>query len=571
MKRLKRAICFICILVLGSMPGMETHAGFPVASGAGTVNVVAGEKAEIQGGGYSIKEEAVMDVVTADYGMGASEQTSDVTRVLLVGNSFTETEVSSSVTYSVEQPLKDLAAAEGRKLKVRTLAHGLARLKYYAGMDGEHISYYKQFMKLMVNRKWDYIIFQERTAEPIQYFESSTVPAIQRLQELVNVFQPQAKTLLYMNAGYSNGVPITVNGKKKQLTTEEMELYLAAAFHELENRLGIEAIMVGMHSHRVNNLYPDIRMVRDDDKHPEYAGYYLAACCFYYRIFRTLPYPWEVSLKGSNLTEKEISSIYHLPTDSLTLDKKSVELKKGKTKKLNAIISSRLPDSYEVTYKSFDESVAAVNPRTGLIKAKKEGKTVIYAETRDGLQAFCNVTVKIPLSFSRPYYLAAKGDRLWVKPQANQENLKWVSGKKKVAAVDESTGLVKAKASGKTVIKVFNEAKPSEKASYILYVACSAPQNVKAGSSKTRAQGSAYADIKISWSSVQGATSYEIFRASRKNGKYQSIGTTKRLSFVDKTAAVKKNYYYKVKAKNKYEYCTGPFSKWVKGRRKLLG
>ena len=556
MERLKRIICLICILVLSVVSGMETYAGY-TASGAKAVSTPA-------------EDQMVMDVVTADQGANIDKQSANATRVLLVGNSFTKTKVSSSVTYSVEQPLKDLAAAEGRNLKVKTLAHGLARLKYYAGMDEEHISYYKQLIKLLVNRKWDYIIFQERTAEPIQYFESSTVPAIQRLQQLVKVFQPQAKTLLYMNAGYSNGVPIKVNGKKQLLTTEEMELYLAAAFRELENRLGIEAVMVGMHSHRVNKLYPEICMVRDDDKHPEYAGYYLAACSLYYRIFKTLPYPWEVSLTGSNLSEHEISAIYHLPVDSLALNKKSVVLKKGKTQKLKAIISSRLPDSYEITYKSFDESVATVNPKTGLIKAKKEGQTIIYAESRDGLQAFCNVTVKMPLSFSRSYYVAGKGDRLWVKPLTNQGNLKWLSGRKKVAIVNDATGLVKAKAPGRTVIKAFNKDKPSEKASYTLYVACSAPQNVTADPCKNKAQGSSYADIKISWNSVQGATSYEIYRSAKKNGKYQRIGTTKKLSFVDRTAAAKKNYYYKVKAKNKYKYCTSPLSKWVMARRKLL-
>ncbi len=166
--------------------------------------------------------------------------------------------------------------------------------------------------------------------------------------------------------------------------------------------------------------------------------------------------------------------------------------------------------------------------------------------------------------------MAGKGDRLWVKPLTNQGNLKWLSGRKKVATVNDATGLVKAKAPGRTVIKAFNKDKPSEKASYTLYVACSAPQNVTADPCKNKAQGSSYADIKISWNSVQGATSYEIYRSAKKNGKYQRIGTTKKLSFVDRTAAAKKNYYYKVKAKNKYKYCTSPLSKWVMARRKLL-
>lgn len=568
MERLKRVICFICVIAVCVTGSIEVHAEYDVRSEHKASEVSLDDKARIQGEDDR-KEDAQMEVVTADCGMGIDTQASKETRVLLVGNSFTRTSIASNISYCVEQPLMDLAAAEGRNLKVKTLAHGNARLKYYAGMDADHISYYRQFMKLIVNRKWDYIIFQEKTAEPIQYFESSTVPAIGRLQELVKVFQPHAKMLLYMNAGYSNGIPVKVNGTKRLLSTEEMELYLAAAFKELENIFGIEAIMVGMHSHRVNKLYPEISMVRSDDKHPEYAGYYLAACAFYYRMFRSLPYPWQISLTGSNLSEREISALYALPADSLSLNKKNITLNKGQKARLSANVSSRLPDSYDITYKSFNQSIASVDPESGLVTAKAEGETIVYAESKDGLQAFCKVKVKIPLSFNRSYYVAGKGDKLWVQPQTNLSSLKWISSKKKVASVNAANGQIKAKTPGKVVIKVYNKKKPSEKASFTLYVACNAPKIVKTSAAKSK-RGSSYADIKISWSSVQGASKYEIYRADKKNGKYRCVGTTSKRYFVDKTASPKKKYYYKVLAKNRYEQCTSPLSKWVKGKRKPL-
>ncbi len=568
MERLKRVICFICVIAVCVTGSMEVHAEYDVRSEHKASEVSLDDKARIQEEDDR-KEDAQMEVVTADCGMGIDTQASKETRVLLVGNSFTRTSIASNISYCVEQPLMDLAAAEGRNLKVKTLAHGNARLKYYAGMDADHISYYRQFMKLIVNRKWDYIIFQEKTAEPIQFFESSTVPAIGRLQELVKVFQPHAKMLLYMNAGYSNGIPVKVNGTNRLLSTEEMELYLAAAFKELENIFGIEAIMVGMHSHRVNKLYPEISMVRSDDKHPEYAGYYLAACSFYYRMFRSLPYPWQISLTGSNLSEREISALYALPADSLSLNKKNITLNKGQKARLSANVSSRLPDSYDITYKSFNQSIASVDPKSGLVTAKAEGETIVYAESKDGLQAFCKVKVKIPLSFNRSYYVAGKGDKLWVQPQTNLSSLKWISSKKKVASVNAANGQIKAKTPGKVVIRVYNKKKPSEKASFTLYVACNAPKIVKTSAAKSK-RGSSYADIKISWSSVQGASKYEIYRADKKNGKYRCVGTTSKRYFVDKTASPKKKYYYKVLAKNRYEQCTSPLSKWVKGKRKPL-
>ncbi len=570
MDRLKRVICFICVLAI-SVAAVGIEAPAVSAAGMETPSALPGETPEIVGEGYGIEAQDAVKAVSPDYGTeAAADTTGAVTRVLLVGNSFTKTKVSQNVTYSVQQPLEEMAAADGRSIKVHTLAHGLARLSYYAGMKEDYISYHKQLMRLLLNRKWDYIIFQERTAEPIQYFETSTYPAVQRLQELVKTFQPNAKMLLYMNAGYSNGVPIRVNGTKRLLSTEEMELYLAAAFKELENRLGIEAVMVGMHSHRVNILYPHISMVRTDDKHPEYAGYFLAACCFYQKIYKALPYSWGLSLTNNrDLSERELFDLSCLPIDSLELNKKNVVLKKGKTASLKTIISSRLPQSYKVTYKSFDKSIASVDPHTGLVKGKKEGSTVVYAESADGLQAFCNVTVRLPLSFIRSYYVAGKGDRLWVKPQTNQGSLRWLSSKTKVATVNPQTGLVKAKNPGKTVIKVFDQNKPSDKASYTLYVACNAPGKLKTGSVKS--QGASYTNIKVSWGSVKGASGYEVYRSVKKGGKYRSIGTTKKLSFVDKTAKPNKRYYYKVMAKNSLQHCASPLSKSVQGRRKRVG
>ena len=53
---------------------------------------------------------------------------------------------------------------------------------------------------------------------------------------------------------------------------------------------------------------------------------------------------------------------------------------------------------------------------------------------------------------------------------------------------------------------------------------------------------------KITWSKVEGATKYTVYRATSKNGKYKKIGTSKTTSYKDKNLKKGKKYYYKVVA-----------------------
>lgn len=553
---MKRIICLICVLVLFSMGSMETYAAYRTDIYENN-NGIYGESRENEGNEGDKENEGNEGNETTSPDDGKE----DPTYVLIVGNSFSMTKVSSKVTLSVEKPLMELAEGEGHNLQVTTLAHGSAKLSQYAGMEAEYVSYYGELLNLLTNRKWDYVIFQEKTTYPISNLETDTVPALERLHRMVNALQPQAKQLLYMNAGFSNGNKIKVDGVNRLLTTEEMSLRLAIAFKDLENRLGIDAVMVGMHSRRIDRLYPWIKLTREDDRHPTYAGYFLAASCFYYKIYGKTPNPWKASLTNSDISTDDLTLISALPIDYLMINKRNVLLEVGETTTVQAAASSRLWQSYDITYKSLDSSVASVNAQTGLITAKKTGNTVIYAEGADGLLAFCSVAVEMPLSFARQYYYAGKGDRFLIMPQGNKTNLKWHSGNKNVATVDAATGLVTVMAAGKVNIKVINKDNESDQAYYVLYVQLDRPQNVTAKSMGNVAAKKKTGRIKVSWKAVSGAKSYNIYRSTKKNGTYKLIGTSNKRYYVDKTAAVNKNYFYKVEAKNAYKYCTSPISK----------
>ena len=53
---------------------------------------------------------------------------------------------------------------------------------------------------------------------------------------------------------------------------------------------------------------------------------------------------------------------------------------------------------------------------------------------------------------------------------------------------------------------------------------------------------------KVTWEKVEGATKYEVYRATSKSGKYTKVKTATGASYTDKSAKKGKTYYYKVKA-----------------------
>jgi fibronectin type 3 domain-containing protein/putative cell wall-binding protein len=55
-------------------------------------------------------------------------------------------------------------------------------------------------------------------------------------------------------------------------------------------------------------------------------------------------------------------------------------------------------------------------------------------------------------------------------------------------------------------------------------------------------------NVVVSWSSVDNAQKYEVYRSESETGTYEKITTTEANTYTDTTATVGKSYYYKVKA-----------------------
>ncbi|WP_018592463.1 leucine-rich repeat protein [Terrisporobacter glycolicus] len=66
-----------------------------------------------------------------------------------------------------------------------------------------------------------------------------------------------------------------------------------------------------------------------------------------------------------------------------------------------------------------------------------------------------------------------------------------------------------------------------------------------------KASSSSYSSNKVTWSSVSGASGYEVYRATSKNGTYSLIKTVESgdtLSYTNTSLITGKSYYYKVRA-----------------------
>lgn len=59
--------------------------------------------------------------------------------------------------------------------------------------------------------------------------------------------------------------------------------------------------------------------------------------------------------------------------------------------------------------------------------------------------------------------------------------------------------------------------------------------------------------VKISFSKVSGAVSYDIYRSTKQKSGYKKMGNTKGTSYIDKKTSAAKTYYYKVVAKAQKE------------------
>lgn len=75
-------------------------------------------------------------------------------------------------------------------------------------------------------------------------------------------------------------------------------------------------------------------------------------------------------------------------------------------------------------------------------------------------------------------------------------------------------------------------------------------QNIKTVLPKLTAKSYSYSKIKLSWDKVDGASGYQIYRSTKKSGKYSRIATVsaEKTEYINTKLTCGKTYYYKLRA-----------------------
>lgn len=212
---------------------------------------------------------------------------------------------------------------------------------------------------------------------------------------------------------------------------------------------------------------------------------------------------------------------------------------------------------FKQRWTSSDDSVATVSS-TGKVTAIKPGRATIKVYNGT-ISASCTVTVSPKGTILSSVSLTSKGKaKLKWKEQAGVTGYQIYRATsengiyKKVKTVNTATTATATVAahtgskpyyykvraykviSGETVYGEFSGVKSC---------APKKPTGVKATAQKGK-------KAKVKWKKVSNASGYEIYRATKKNGKYKKVTTItkKTLSFTNKSLKKGKTYYYKVRA-----------------------
>jgi len=129
--------------------------------------------------------------------------------------------------------------------------------------------------KTNLSRKWDIVVLQGHSQEPIDSKKSDEFKATARDFDMI-IRNSGAKTAFFMTWGYGDN-------------PEDMTRQLRNAYTQIGNELNALVVPVGLAFERALKERPGAAMFKWDKKHPSLMGTYLAACVFYSAFYNRSP------------------------------------------------------------------------------------------------------------------------------------------------------------------------------------------------------------------------------------------------------------------------------------------
>lgn len=238
---------------------------------------------------------------------------------------------------------------------------------------------------------------------------------------------------------------------------------------------------------------------------------------------------------------------------SVKLNASNIDIKKGTTKKLNAIIEPENASYKTVTWTSEDPSIATVD-EDGNVTGKSAGKTEITATTVNGLKATCIVNVKIPaikifLNHDKLNLLQGTSEQLIasISPVDSTDQITWASDNKKIADVIDGT--VIAKSAGTT--KIHAKAESGVEKICTVTVKSNVPKAKSTKLKKVTALKKKM--VKVQFNAVKGMEGYQIQYAKKRNFKGAKTVKTRSTLVKIKKLQAKKKYFFRVRTYVKYK------------------
>ncbi|MCD7824422.1 MAG: Ig-like domain-containing protein [Clostridiaceae bacterium] len=252
---------------------------------------------------------------------------------------------------------------------------------------------------------------------------------------------------------------------------------------------------------------------------------------------------------------------------SLKLDKKSIRLNVGQTYTLKKTISTNNSKNPSVKFSSKNSKIASVGSKSGRVKGKSVGSTIITAKTTDSVHATakCRVTVirrAKRVVLNKTYATCYVGGTLKLRATVKPDNttiqkVKWKSSDSKVAAV-VSSGKVTGIAEGEVTITATTTDGSNKSATCVVKVleSISASSITVSQSDLTMKKGD---KAKLSYTVLPSNTSDSIKMASdnervakvTNSGKVTAVGTGTATITITSTSGVTATVAVNVVALNK--------------------
>lgn len=208
-------------------------------------------------------------LIAASFGVRAG----DTLRVLFIGNSYTDVN-------NLPDVIRRLAAASGDSLYYKASVPGGTTLEQHSTLPAT--------VSFIAQGGWDYVVLQEQSQRPSfndGQVANDVYPYARKLDSLVHVYSPCAKTVFYMTWGRKNGDASNCAVWPPVCTYLGMDSLLQLRYTIMAEQNDAMISPVAKVWRRLRSTTGAPELYQADESHPLPAGTYAAALSFYSLFF----------------------------------------------------------------------------------------------------------------------------------------------------------------------------------------------------------------------------------------------------------------------------------------------